>query len=160
MLDTTDVWQAVEDALNFCRVRMGLTPYYSEPSKYEAVSGYILEAKPISIRPVQTRGLETKKNMVSWFSESSVASSGDEYRPVSVIKRVKKVGFANQVIKRALKNCGLAKQEDILDKARARRNTADPNPILSYFAEETEFIGVDGDVLDGKDKCGMLWLHI
>ena len=39
MLDTTDVWQAVEDALNFCRVRMELSPYYSEPSKFECGSG-------------------------------------------------------------------------------------------------------------------------
>ena len=39
MIDTNDVWQAVEDALNFSRVRMQYHPYYSEASKFEAVSG-------------------------------------------------------------------------------------------------------------------------
>ena len=80
--------------------------------------------------------------LVSWFSESSVASSGDEYRPDAVIKRVKKAGHANLVIKRALKNCGLVQQERILDKARERRR-AETNPVISFTQEETEFIEVE-----------------
>ena len=119
----------------------------------------------MSVRPMQTRGKEPRR-MVSWFSESSIASSGDEYRPQSVIKRVKRVGHASQIIKRALKSCGLAKQETILDKARARRRDDFPDPIVSYDAEETEFVEVDeaensgssqsgyGDYGDPFDLCG------
>ena len=39
LVDTSDIWQAVEDALNFCRARMMFTPYYSEASNFEATTG-------------------------------------------------------------------------------------------------------------------------
>ena len=94
----------------------------------------------MSVRPVQTRGMKPKV-LMSWFTDSSVASSGDEYRPEAVTKRVKKAGHASLVIKRALNHFGLLKQEKILEKARKRRGEVDP--IISFDQEETEFISCD-----------------
>ena len=102
--------------------------------------GYVLDPKPVSVRPVQTRGKKPKV-LLSWFTDSSVASSGDEYRPEAVTRRVKKAGNANLVIKRALSHFGLVKQEKILDKARQRRGQV--NPLISFDQEETEFINCD-----------------
>ena len=113
----------------------------------------------MSIRPVQTRG-KTPNMLLSWFTDSSVASSGDEYRPEAVTRRVKEAGNANMVIKRALKHFGLLKQETILEKARKQRGQV--RPILSYEAEETEFVscGLDDTTSTASGRCHKVWKAI
>ena len=97
------------------------------------------------MRPMQTRGKPRTKCINSDVSDSSVASSGEEYRPETVTRRVRKVGTASQVIKRALVHCGLAQQERIIEKANNKRTPFNYDPLVSFEQDEVEFVACEQD---------------
>ena len=151
MLDTVKngLMAAVQEALEFMRLRMTLTPYYSEPSNYVGELGYVMPARPLSLRPVQTRSTEKRrksklKPQLSFYSDSSVQSSGEEYVPEAVTRRVRKEERANVLVGKALQSFGLEKTEEIVRKVKDRRTETEPDPTISFTQDETEFICVEG----------------
>ena len=73
-------------------------------------------------------------------SSSSLLSSGEEFVPDIVAKRVRREGRASQVVKRALQDFGLEETEKIVRKAKSRRTSIDQDPMVSFIQEESEFV--------------------
>ena len=84
------------------------------------------------------------KPQLSFYSDSSVQSSGEEYIPEAVTRRVRKEERANVLVGKALQSFGLEKTEEIVRKVKDRRTETEPDPTISFTQDETEFICVEG----------------
>ena len=100
-----------------------------------------MAAKPVALRPVQTRKVEREGKVVptKTLSESSSApSSGEEFVPDVIARRVRREGRASQVVKKALQGFGLVEAEEVVRKAKSRRTKSEQGPMISYTQEECE----------------------
>ena len=114
--------------------------------------------RPVSLRPMTTRERAAKRVIAEVDEDDSSESSGsgDEWIPAATTVRRKRYGRASDVVKKALRESGLVKTEEILEKARLGRTESCRDPIVSYEADCSEF--VDCDKKDDKEDSGNILL--
>ena len=105
------------------------------------------------MRPMTTRERTAKRAIADVYDDSSESSgSGDEWVPAATTVRQKRYGKASDVVKKALKESGLVKTEEILEKARLGRTESCRDPILSYEADSSEFVDCSEIKNDNEDS--------